>query len=513
MRPRLRALAALTSVALLVACGSTAQQQTLQSGGALAPGGDGLALDDGLGAPGGESAVGGATGSSVGSSAAGAQGGAGGAASAGGGAVGVSASSRGAGTSGTPVAGAEKGRGFDRSTVKIGFSTAEDASSFASSFGLKGLETGDIRAMIEATVADVNRRGGLGGRKVVAVIHNFNTAELLNNPAAAMQAACAAWTQDERVHAVVNPPLVDANLLQCLKKAATPLVYAGMDFPRSYSRLYAEYPDFFNVNAMLGERYDAVAVSRLVARGFFQKWDAVNGRPGAMPTKIGMIVTGDASGAAYTASMRRELGKAGLRPDVVVSCPTELSAGLSCRQAAGLRFKSENVTHVFGGSVPFMQQSEQQRYRPRYFLEYQPNTFAQNVPAEQLSGAMSEAYMPMLDVAQGEDPGPPTAASGYCLDVMRKAGQQPSSRNVQWYMQIACDGLFFVKAALDAQGGLADGALRPGFERLGTGVPAAMTWATRFGPGEHAGVHGLRDLGFDNGCRCFVYAGSTTHTG
>ena len=521
MRRPIGRAAAVLALSLVAGCGSTVSQQTLEaSGGAAGSGTDGLSVDSGLGTgTGGAAAPGAAAGGAP------LSGGAGGASVS---APGAGTSSGGAGGSGSgsslsssrpssdpirPGAGPERGRGFTKDAVKVGFSTAEDANALAKSFGIEGLDTGDIRRMIDATVADVNRRGGLGGRKVVPVIHDFNTAELLNNPAAAMQAACATWTQDDQVYVVVNPPLVDGNLLQCLKKESTPLVTANLDYPRTYSATYREYPDFFHVDAMLGERYDAIAIGRLVQRGFFSKWDTVNGRPGQLPVKIGMIVTGDASGRAYTASMQRQLGKAGLRADVVVSCPTELSAGLSCRQSAGLRFKSEGVTHVFGGSVPFMQQSEQQQYRPRYFLEYQPNTFAQNVPASQLNGAMSEAYMPMLDAGESQDPGPPTAASGYCVNVMRKADYPPNSRSVTWYMQIACDGLFFVKAALDAQGALTDDGLRPGFERLGGSVPAAMTWVTRFGPGEHAGVRGLRDLSFESKCSCFVYASRTTHTG
>ena len=514
MRPVRRATAAL-ALAMLVGCGTTVPQggAVAGPGAALSQGGDGLGPVAGSGSDPLAPSYG-DSGAPLGGGVAAGPGGAGAAPRPGAGAPDAPTGPAVAPAPGSPgVAAAADGRGFTKSTVKIGFSTAEDASAFASSFGLEGLETGDIRAMIEATVADVNRRGGLGGRRVVPVIHNFNTAELLNNPAAAMQAACAAWTEDDRVFAVVNPPLVDGNLLQCLKKAATPLVYAGMDFPRSYSSTYAEFPDFFNVNAMLGERYDAIAVKRLAARKFFEKWDTINGGPGTVPTKIGLIVTEGTAGQALIASLRRELAKHGQRLDVVVTCPPSLSDGLSCRQAAGLRFKSDNVSHVFGASVPFMQQAEQQRYRPRYFLDYQPNTYAQNVPAAQLEGAMGESYMPMLDVPQGEDPGPPSKASGYCLDVMRKAGQEPSSRSVTWYMQIACDGMFFVKSAIDAYGSVTDVSLRPGFESLGTRVPAAMTWATRIGPGDHAGVYGLRDVAFESGCSCFGYTSTTTHTG
>jgi hypothetical protein len=496
----------------LTACGSTVQtagRETLSGGNpGLAPA-DSAAAPEAAGsglvtgtevAPGGSNSSSGVGPASAGGSSAGRAGG-------------TTPSGPAAQGSSPALAAASSGRGFTAKTVKIGVATAEDASAFASSFGLKGLGTGDTRGQIEAVVADINRHGGLAGRRVVPVVHNFNTAELLNNPASAMQAACAAWTEDDHVYAVVNPPLVEPNLLECLKKARTPLIYSSMDFPRTYSPVYAQYPDFFNLDAMPGELYDAVAIKRLVARNFFEKWDTLNGRPGATPTSIGMIVTDNPGGTLLTQSMTRELAKYGLKFSVVVRCPNNINEGVSCRQAAGLRFKSENVTHVFGSSVPFMQQSESQRYRPRYFLEYQPNTFAQNVPAEQLSGAMSESYVPMLDVAEGQDPGPPTSASKTCLEVMRKGGQQPDSRSVVWYMQTICDGLFFMKAAIDNHGALGDTALRPALEALGSRVPSAMTWATRLSRSQHAGTYGLRDLSFRSDCSCFAYTSKVTHTG
>jgi hypothetical protein len=139
--------------------------------------------------------------------------------------------------------------------------------------------------------------------------------------------------------------------------------------------------------------------------------------------------------------------------------------------------------------------------------------FAQNAPKAQLNGAMSENYTPAADVPSDKDPGPPTSATTYCLNLMQKHGQPPSSRAAAWSMESSCDAGFFVKAAIDSYGVLSPVALRLGLESLGTRVKSAATWATRLGPDSHAAVHGLRDLIFNNDCTCFVYTSKVTYTG
>ena len=85
-------------------------------------------------------------------------------------------------------------------------------------------------------------------------------------------------------------------------------------------------------------------------------------------------------------------------------------------QAETLRFASAHVTHVL--SLPpieadqalFMQNAEQQRYRPRYgFTSYSlPLTVQQNpqvVPRAQLVGTLGVGWEPTNDVDAAHDPG------------------------------------------------------------------------------------------------------------
>jgi hypothetical protein len=67
------------------------------------------------------------------------------------------------GTGGQQAAGAvpEKGRGWDRTTIKIGVMTQQDVQSVAEGFGLNSVDSGDQVADVKAVIADLNSKGGL----------------------------------------------------------------------------------------------------------------------------------------------------------------------------------------------------------------------------------------------------------------------------------------------------------------------------------------------------------------
>jgi ABC-type branched-subunit amino acid transport system substrate-binding protein len=499
-----RALAAVVALGL-AGCGSTVQVSSTATGGANDLGTTGAVTDPLTGQPAGTTgAVSGTTGAVPGVRP---------------GTTGAVTPGAGTSTGGTTAqpslpTGAVSGRGFTATTIKLGYATADDYNTFVGGLGLSGLDVGDPKAQMKAVVDDINRRGGIAGRKIVLVPHNFNTAQAVGDPQTANQAACATWTQDDPVFAVVLPAIVTDNLLECLHKAHTPLVHAGLEFPRKYGRVYTKYPSFFHIGAMVGERFDSLAIDRIYKRGYFQKWDTLNGRAGGNDAvRIGVIVRNNDEGAVQEQSYRRELAKHGLKPYSVDHCTSNIDAA-SCMQSVQLRYQTARITHVMGNSdLNFMNAANAQQYHPRYFMVGSYDLFAQNAPKAQLTGAMGEGFMPTADVPQAKDPGPPTSATTACLSLMRRAGQNPSGRGVQLNMESTCDALSFVKAAIDRVGGLSEALLQRGFESLGTSFPSAVTWSVRFTPQQHAGVYGLRDLVYDSPCGCFVYTSKVTYSG
>jgi hypothetical protein len=322
---------AVLALSLVSACGSTVQVQ----GSATSP-----QAADGLGGTTGGTTTGaGSTGSSPLGSLSTTTGTAGSGGATGGG-TGSAASSTGSpavpGTTGPVQAGSTgitpgatgpvSGRGFTRTTISIGVGTASDYNSTAGNLGVKGVGyEGDVNVWFQAVVDDLNKRGGILGRKVLLVKHDFSTIQVLQDPAGANQAACATWTQDKPVAAVLFAGfIVEDTILACLGKAGVPLVYpgAGLDYPLHYQATYQRFPLFFNLAQMVGERYDRLSFQRLHARGFFTPWDTRNGKPGTAatsPVKVGLLGFDDKDGEIQQASRVRELAKYGLKADSVVA--------------------------------------------------------------------------------------------------------------------------------------------------------------------------------------------------
>lgn len=396
--------------------------------------------------------------------------------------------------------------------VYIGMSTAEDASQFADALGLRGLSGGDAKAQAQALVKDIERRGGLGGRKIEIVWHDYNTAQLVSDPATANQAACATWTEDNKVFAVLG--LYDPTLVECLHKSDTPLINAGASWDLQavfvYSHVYKRYPNYFLLGGMLGERFDRMSIGRLVARNFFQKWDTRAGQPGAQPMKLGLMMPDTANGRLSVANIKRELARVGITPASENLYSPE-GLGIQGQQSSVLKFRTDGVTHVIGAALPFMNTAESQAYYPRYFIDVGMYLIAQNAPPSQLRGAMAESLQPTSDVPSDQDPGDTSPAATYCKKIMKDANLENPERIAQWSQQVVCDQLLFLKDAVDRSGELTTSGLRRGLEALGS-RPSALTWTSYLGPGEHASGRSMRDLEYRPDCSCFGYVDGKTYS-
>jgi hypothetical protein len=407
----------------------------------------------------------------------------------------------------------DTGRGFTKTKIYLGVPIS-DATTYAKALGINGIDAGDTMALYKAIVDDINSHGGIAGRHVEIVVHQFSTAQEVNDPATANQEACTDWTQDHHVFAVLNGGyVIEDVLLACLAKADTPLIGAGgIDAQRIYQPTYTKYPMFFNVGDMLGETYDRISIRRLVARNFFQRWDTSKGAPGSAPMKVGILMHQGPEGDHALASLEQQLARYGIKPASVVRVRTG-SQGSADASNAQLRFKTLGITHIVSNpGLAFMETAKQQGYYPRYFLPAALQVYASTAPAGQLTGAMAEDYVPAYDVAATEYPGDPTPAAAHCRNIMTKAKQDISSPSVLWAMQFECDEFFFVRAAVDVAGGLSTAAvLARGFDSLGSRAQSAMTWKTSFGPSQHASTQALRDLAWDSSCTCWRFTSKQDH--
>jgi len=422
------------------------------------------------------------------------------------------------GTSGVAVPQAgEAGRGFTKTQILIGVATSDDYNAFAGTLGIKGVTvSGDPKKQMQAVADDINKDGGILGRKVVLVPHDYNSAQTLNDAASANQAACTDWTQDHHVFAVaLAGGIVENTLLACLDKANTPLIDpgGGLDYPLHYAPTYRKFPLFFNLAQMVGDRYDRIAIGRLAARGFFKPWDTLNGKPGTSPVKVGLLSFDDSDGALQLADEKKNLAAHGITVSDtdVIRCPRALSASVSCQQNSVLKLRSDGVTHIFGAGLIFVENAESQGYRPRYFFAVEPRVIAENAPPAQMNGAMGEGYIPDMDVETTEYPGDPTIATKHCNAIMKAAGQGTTDGTTLWNEQMDCDQLYFIRSALLTAGSLSTAALRGGLERLGSTEPSALTWGTFLSATEHTSATVLRDIEFRTDIKRFAYVSKTNY--
>jgi hypothetical protein len=419
-----------------------------------------------------------------------------------------------ASTSGLPA----KGRGWDEKNVYIGVPTVDDFNETVKGLGATA-SGGDTHGQVDAVVADINRSGGLFGRKVVAVYKDSKTTDVAYNPASTSQAVCTYFTQDRPVIGVVNGlPQFDAqaSFHQCLEHAGVSLLsLSNTDYDDAdYARLG---PHLWTTASLSTDSLIPTFIGALHRQKFFTGWDTVNGRAGAAPVKVGILLLDTPQGRHVGGLMLAALK--GL--SIAVADPYYYDAsGLgTASQSEVLQLQSAQVTHVLdlppiAAEIWFFQgAAERQRYRPRYgFTSFNlPLSVEENaglVPPRQQVGSMGIGWQPFNDTNATHDAGP-MPGSARCLGAMRRGGQtfSSSARRAALIATQICDAIYLIKEAAVAGKGLDGAALLAGMPLAGPRLATAGTFQSVLTTQNH-GVPGYyRDQQYQAACSCFVYVG------
>jgi hypothetical protein len=528
MRPRLLSIA--LALAALTACGSTVADSTI-TGGGLPPGdaalGSGLAPTD----P--------STGLAINqpeASDAGTLMGSGGEVGDGGGSVGSVGGARsapernGSGTddqvgnssAAKPTA---SGPGVTDTTIAIGLPFTSNGRAAAAAFGAtgEGIGGGDQRQMWNAILGSVNGSGGVLGRKLVPVFHEYDATS--SEPQASQeQAACATWTEDNKVFWVSSG--ASDTLVPCLHKAG--VAQSGSALTDASTSFYQQFPYYVEAGTLQMDRVAAALPERLHAQGFFGKWNTASGAAGVAPVKVGIVSFNDprttfAVDKVLVPGLRRFVSE----PPEVVKINTPQSSAdngssIAAIQNATLRFREAGVTHVLpfetqgaGVGTFFAQGADQQKYYPRYGLTSgngaQVLIDAGLWPRSQLNGAMGFGWLPLVDVRNVDNPddGPDSNdARRSCLEIMRKAEIDASSAIVKRQALESCNTIRLLKASLEAGGPAVNrAAFLAGVHRLGRSFQSGTTFATLFDPSHHDGVSQVRPIAYMPACECIRYSG------
>lgn len=498
----MRRMLAVACVAVVVAvsgCGSTVQGVSGSELGADAgaglglpqAGADGVAANaDGL-TPGSAGLTPGSAGRTPGST---------------GGVTGGTTGPRAAGGTASPAGSALSGRGVTATTVTVGVPVATGVDAAAKAFGVSGAGTVSEEDIVNAAVREVNKSGGVLGRKLAVYFHEFDLAAAISNPSQTIAEICADFRDDHKVFAVLFE-VAGPDLRKCLAKMGSPLLVLKGFSAIMPASAYAEHGGSFlyGPTAITVERLAQLFIQSLQARSFTSPWNTTAGGPGKAPVKLGVIHVDTPDQNALYAAYARELAKHGLKFADSVTYDQDASAAMAATQSAVLRFRTNGITHVFGASAFFMRHAESQNYRPRYaYLPGFGTIGVANSPAAQLRGALTVGWTPVSDVNKAQDPGD-TPGAARCRAVMKAAGLNTANRRDLFAMYATCDGVFALRDALKAGREPSVPGLRRGYEALGTRFGTALTFAASLGSNRHYGVDSVRDMAFDSACECLKY--------
>ncbi|HVE97610.1 MAG TPA: hypothetical protein VNA12_00330 [Mycobacteriales bacterium] len=410
--------------------------------------------------------------------------------------------------------------GVTDTTITIGLAYATNTEARGQQLGVDGPDIGDPLAQQRLIVDDINKRGGILGRKVIVVEHAVD-ATSTEPYAVQAQEECATFTEDNKVFAVMDGGL-DDTLRECVHRAGGVMVEVST---QSYvdGRTFRRFPYYIEPAGMGQDRIAAAWTPALRAQSYFTPWDYNTGQPGALPVKVGVLLLDDPADIyAYENFLAPAIKAAGFPVQSFrASSPKSSGDGAAVAQiqAAVLQFKSDGVTHFLpldsgaGLALYFGNNANSQRYYPRYGVNsaagVQTLLDAGLFPREQLNGAMGYGWSPFLDIPDAENPddGPNSnAARRYCFKLLRDNGQQVNGSIAKRGAAEQCTKLYFLKAALEAGGPrISRASFLAGVHALRGTFEAASTFRTLLGPTNHAGVAGIRNTAYDATCGCFRY--------
>lgn len=396
----------------------------------------------------------------------------------------------------------EDGPGVTADTVKVGF-VQLDTERLAKALQLDFGDVGDVPKQIQAMVDAANARGGIAGRKIVPVIRVYDA---FTDNAPKEEALCKAFTQDDKVFAVVLVGQFQANARPCYAQAET-LMLDTTQFPLDQQAIeelapylwQPSYPEYGDVLAGL--------VAALAEAKFFD--DA----------RLAVVaIDNPQNKRIYAERVEPALKKVGVEPfDVRWIDPASSATLQAGQEQAVLSFKSKGVNRlmVVGGSrlASFMMDTaKKQDFRPRFALTAwdNPEFNLKNYP-EAVEGSVGISIQPGFEAIPASELAFPQPFERPCVDIVTKADKAPENRSAVRQALLYCDAVDLLRQAFEGWDGPINAeAFRNGAQALGEKFVSTATYASGFSPGEYTGGRGYRRMRHDTSCSCMRLDGPVT---
>jgi|694.fasta_scaffold58433_2 ABC-type branched-subunit amino acid transport system substrate-binding protein len=399
----------------------------------------------------------------------------------------------------------EVGPGVTDTTIKVGFITRK-ASTAAGGGGFTTPAQGDVNAQVNALVEYVNKNGGLGGRKITSVLKEYDSS------AASVQKEndyCTAFTQDEKVFAVVLLGQRELSSKTCYKDAKTLMLDAG-SVAQSTTVYDSLKPFYWTPSFPALEPYSRAMMKALKDEGFIKA-----------SNKVGVVIeTGGGYQSAYDTVIKPTLEADGVKSITTAAFDASSSSTLGTTAGAAVNnFKAAGVDRVIflarGDAVGFFTSiGAPQLYKPRLAIgTYEAPQFAGDnpayYPAEALEGAVGIGFLPAID---GIKSGFPRAgAEKKCFDIYKRADISFETRSNARTAMTFCDAVMFLKATIDKIG--KDGIvnvynIEEAAGGLGKTLQSAASLQADYQPGVYAPINAGRLLTYNKADGAFEYASS-----
>jgi hypothetical protein len=402
--------------------------------------------------------------------------------------------------------------GITADTITLGLVYTKNQEAGNEAIGAPGLH-GDARDGYNVVIDEINRSGGIAGRKIGPIYVGYDATGTVPVDQED-QRACATWTQDHEVFAILDGS--SSILRECADKAGAVNFWAG---GASVPETFRQYPLYVETASMNLVRSGSVTVSALQKAGYF-----------GTAAKIGLVTWDDpvfreAIEGGYVPALKKA-GFSPAAPPIYVTgpqTPQDIGALSAAMKNAVLRFKSVGIDHVLlldgpqgvcGGACltfEFMGAAKAQKFTPRYGLN-DSNSSAAGLeaglyPPDQLAGAINVGW---FDFDKTYDAGGPVnQRREACFDLMRRHSVDMSNPNAQAAALGACDELWFLQAVFDKMHQLG---LRATANNFIAGVNALGAWdspslyAAFFSSKQHDGAAAVRISTFQESCGCFEYS-------
>lgn len=436
-----------------------------------------------------------------------------------------SAAASGAASTGQPGAApgqlTSSGPGVTANKIYVGLDYTTDADYFNQAAGVTDAATGDERAYAKAVVADINKHGGIAGRTLVPVWHEYDGTSTQSTEVQE-QAACADYTQDHHVFAVMGVGLDNYNT--CITKSGAVIIDDNLSILDEAA--FARFPGLVELCCPSLDRLAAEQARALLDQHYFTPWDTTNGKSGTLPAKVGILTYDDSKFATPVDKiLAPALRSAGYSVEVEHALFPKSSGDLASMsasiQSAELKFHSDGVTHVIifeaSGelSLFFMKDAQSQHYLPRYGVNsgnaMQLLIDGGEVAPSQLNGTLGFSYTAFNDIPESKNPdnGPySNSTRKYCVRVMKANGITFPSANGEAVALLYCDELYYLKFAVEHAGPVINAStFVNAVDHSGTQFQAGFTLGTFLGPGRHDGASQAYYYGYSPGCKCMTYRG------